>query len=166
MAAFPLHICHTQTVIFTCHGYFMETKQIPVLPESVCRPSMMSPEQPGCVVHAEKENQNSSSLFALVLLPQGSTAENQSLSKPCWRLECNYHCLQCWKASKSSSIFGNNGLWISLDWRLMHSLLHPCHLMQSSLSPGTCVFATVSTPELQEQAALAWHRLQRHLQYV
>lgn len=54
----------------------------------------------------------------------------------------------------------------SLDWRLMHVLLHPCHLIQSSLSPGICVFATVCTPELQHQAALAWPRLQRHLQYV
>lgn len=47
----------------------------------------------------------------------------------------------------------------------MHLLLHPCHLIQSSPSPGMYVFATGSTPEFQEQAQ-TWLRLQRYLQYV
>lgn len=84
--------CWAWTVIFICRGCFMETKHwsLSFPCQSVDLPLVWkgivpSPEQPVCVVHAEEENQDSSSLFAFVVLPQGTTVENQSLSKLCWR---------------------------------------------------------------------------------
>lgn len=79
------------SVIYLLWMFYGNKTLILVLPKSISRLILVfkgvvpSPELPVCVVHAEEETQDYSSLFAFVVLPQGTTAENQSLSKWCWR---------------------------------------------------------------------------------